>query len=37
MSRDAVIDPAISLAENGFEIEPRFAESLNSTMKHSKI
>jgi len=30
MSRDAVMDPAISLAENGFEIEPRFAESLNS-------
>ncbi len=30
MSRDAVIDPAIELAENGFAIEKRFAESLNA-------
>ncbi len=29
MSRDDVIDPAIDLAENGFEIEPHFAASLN--------
>ena len=30
MPRDSVLNPAISLAENGFEIEQRFAESLNS-------
>src|SRR4030095_16652650 len=30
MSRDAVIDPAINLADSGFEMESRFAESLNS-------
>lgn len=30
LSRDDVLDPAINLAENGFEIEDRFAESLNS-------
>ncbi len=29
MARDKVIDPAIDYAENGFEIEPEFAESLN--------
>jgi gamma-glutamyltranspeptidase / glutathione hydrolase len=30
MTRDDVIDPAVDLAENGFEIEPEFAESLNA-------
>lgn len=30
MSREDVMKPAIDLAENGFEIEPKFAESLNS-------
>ncbi|RPI14240.1 MAG: gamma-glutamyltransferase [Ignavibacteriae bacterium] len=30
MSRDEVMQPAIDLAENGFEIEPKFAESLNA-------
>lgn len=29
-SRDAVIEPAIELSENGFEIEQHFAESLNA-------
>ncbi|HEY3249508.1 MAG TPA: gamma-glutamyltransferase, partial [Ignavibacteria bacterium] len=36
MSRDAVIDPAIALAENGFEIESRFAASLNSNFETFK-
>ena len=36
MSRDAVIDPAISLAENGFSVESRFAESLNSNAETFK-
>src|SRR4030095_6031127 len=31
LTRDDVLDPAIDLAENGFEIESRFAESLNSS------
>lgn len=30
MSRADVMDPAIELAENGFEIETKFAESLNA-------
>jgi len=30
MNRSDVMNPAIDLAENGFEIEPRFAESLNA-------
>jgi gamma-glutamyltranspeptidase/glutathione hydrolase len=30
MKRDKVIDPAIDYAENGFEIEPEFAGSLNA-------
>jgi gamma-glutamyltranspeptidase/glutathione hydrolase len=30
MKRDEVLEPAINLAENGFEMEDRFAESLNS-------
>lgn len=30
MSKDEILDPAINYAENGFEIEPKFAESLNS-------
>ncbi len=30
MKRDKVIDPAIDYAENGFEIEPEFANSLNA-------
>ena len=30
MSRDEILEPAINYAENGFEIEPGFAESLNS-------
>ena len=30
MKRDKIIDPAIDYAENGFEIEPEFAESLNA-------
>lgn len=30
LPRDSVINPAIDYAENGFEIEPRFAESLNA-------
>jgi gamma-glutamyltranspeptidase/glutathione hydrolase len=30
MTKEDVIDPAIDLAENGFEIEPELAESLNS-------
>jgi len=29
MSKDEVLDPAITLADDGFEIEERFAESLN--------
>ena len=33
LSRDSIMNPAIDLAENGFEIEPRFAESLNSRKK----
>ncbi len=36
MPRDSVIDPAINLAENGFEIEKRFAESLNSNFDNFK-
>jgi len=36
MSRDAVIDPAINLAENGFAVESRFAESLNSNFETFK-
>lgn len=30
LTRDDILDPAINLADYGFEIEPRFAESLNS-------
>ncbi len=30
MKRDIIIDPAIDYAENGFEIEPEFAKSLNA-------
>ncbi len=30
MKRDKILDPAIDYAENGFEIEPEFAESLNA-------
>jgi gamma-glutamyltranspeptidase/glutathione hydrolase len=33
MKRDDVIDPAINLADFGFEIEPKFAESLNSNFE----
>jgi len=33
MSRDSVLDPAINLAVNGFEIEQKFAESLNSNFQ----
>lgn len=32
-SRDDVIDPAIRLAEEGFDIEEKFAESLNSNFE----
>jgi len=30
LTKDDVLDPAINLADYGFEMEPRFAESLNS-------
>jgi gamma-glutamyltranspeptidase/glutathione hydrolase len=33
MSREVVMQPAIELAEYGFEIEPKFAESLNSNFE----
>jgi gamma-glutamyltranspeptidase/glutathione hydrolase len=36
MSREDVMQPAIDLAENGFEIEPKFAESLNSNYEGFK-
>lgn len=34
MNRDKVIDPAIDYAENGFEIEPEFAVSLNANYEN---
>lgn len=33
LPRDSILNPAIDLAENGFEIEQRFAESLNAHKK----